>query len=929
MNTLDHWDRDTVTFLRKQLAKAVKEIRIATGFFTIQGYDLLRKALDKKHVSILVGFDENSAERLKAKMVEDIMAHLARWDVQDRREAVLDLVSKIQAGALRIVEHEVETLTDARIRRGDHAKLYIIDNHLILVGSSNLTYSGLRANYEAVSGNDDSVRVQQWLTWFQQYWDAKDTYDLTQALLEALLRWLELALPYDVYLRTILALVREDDTVAPRTSYKTPVQYQQVVIERILRQLKAWRGAFLVASTGLGKTIMATHAAYRLRMENEILNVMVFAPKQMRPDWERALSSAGLSYEIYTRDLLDQPETKNNHQVRRMVLALKNVDEKYIIFIDESQRFRNRINATGDRDRHSFTRLVDIIERKQPKVILLTATPFAKGVEDLNNQLYLLPHTAPRNTVRSDGQLAFEGMADYVLEQHIWSVSDTDDFFEKFMDLPVCTVISTSQVAKNFATKTDEGEYIDFGEHRRWLPQIEIRKVKTPLPLEVEMSQALDNGYFKHEMVSFKSRIGFHRTESTVEQNATVAWMSSPLALQEVIQKTIGNDYDVSFIRPQADRQATLGSILDKLIAFTYEDDQKLQALLYYLKQFVANHQKVIVFTERLATAVYLEKAICALLPQVQVANVVQEVEPGTYELKDFDTEVYDLILDFAPEANEDKIDEKRKAKKLDVFITTDAYSAGVNLQDASVVISYDIAWTPEIIIQRAGRILRFWTKPRRVSLFVFVANFMHDMERQRESQRVEQRMRKLVQRTRHAEKFSELPIIPEGESASYEALGPLAQVTIEALGLVDITEIEEFSGVSQFLMHITELNQNQEYARKIPDDITSALKYQGEQHLIYLLLRYQAEYHWVLYDLGSRQLVNLKEDALLEILRCTHGIPPATVDPRTIETYAQKAKHLWSQHMHIEVPESVERICAMYLLPETADEGAIFQTDL
>lgn len=926
MKVLDHWDRNTVHFLHTHLAAATKEIRIATGFFTVQGYDLLRGAWDGKHILILVGFDENSAERLKAKLIEDIMAHLARWDVQDRREAVLDLVRKLQAGALQIVEREVDMLADARIRHGDHAKLYIIDEHLVLVGSSNLTVSGLRHNYEAVSGNDQPERVQQWIALFQHYWEAEDTYDLTQALLEALLRWLEFALPYDVYLRTILALVREDDTLAPRSSYKLPVEYQQVVIERMLRQIKAWRGAFLVASTGLGKTIMATHVAYRLRVENEILNVMVFAPKQIRPDWELALSSAGISYEIYTRDLLDQPATKRNHQVRKMLAALENVDEKYLILIDESQRFRNRINATGDRERHSFTRLMDIIERKNPKVILLTATPFAKGVEDLNNQLYLLPHTAPRNTMRADGQLAFDGMADYVMDPHIWFVNDTEHFFEEFMDLPVCTVISTSQVAKNFATKTDEGEYIDFGEQRRWLPQIEIRKVKVPLPLEVEMSQALDQGYFKHEMMSFKSRIGFQRTESTIEQQATVAWMSSPLALQDVIQNTMNDTYDVDFVRSQRERQSYLGGIREKLTAFRYSDDHKLQALIYYLEQFLENDQKVIIFTERLATAMYLEKAIGALLPQAHVANVVRETEAGTYELKDFDAEVYDLILDFAPEANRDKLDDKRKARKLDILITTDAYSAGVNLQDASVVISYDIAWTPETIIQRAGRILRFWTKPRHVSLYVFVGNFVHDMDRRHESARVEERMQRLVQRTRHAEKFSELPIIPEGESARYESLGPLSQVTIEALGLVDITEIEEFSGVSRFLTHITELNQQQERARQIPDDITSALQYPGDKHLIYLLLCYQGEYHWTLYDLDRKQLIDLKEDALLEMLRCPQDTLPATIDPRTVEIHAQEAKMLWAQQMDINVPESVERICAMYLLPESADEATLFQ---
>lgn len=914
----DHWSRNTLGFLRPYLASAVSEIRIATGFFTVQGYNLLRSSFIDKEIFILVGYDEASAERLKSKLVEDIMAHLSRWDERDRRDAVLDLVEKIRRGEFRVVEREKTEFLDARIRTGDHAKLYIIDEDRILVGSSNLTVNGLRYNYEAVLTNDNPERVQTWMTWFEEYWNAPDTYDLTQALLDALLRWLELASPYDVYLKTILALVREDETEAPRGAYKMPVKYQQVVIERMLRQLKTWGGAFLVASTGLGKTVMATHTALRLKHQNQVLNVIVFAPKQVRPDWERTLKSAGISYEIFTRDLLDQPGTKRNQQVRRMLEAMEEIDDKYIIFIDESQRFRNRINATGDRQRHSFDRLVDTIKRKNPKVILLTATPFAKGVEDLNNQLHLLPHTAPRNVVRDDGQMAFDLMADEIMDTDVWRVRDHEEFFEEFMNLPVCTIISTSQVAKNFAKRTDEGEYIEFGEHRLWLPQIEIRKIKVPLPVERKMTRALDEGYFKHEMMSFKSRIGFQRTESTIEQNATVAWMSSPLALMDVIQKTIDGDYDVDFRRNSQDRQDVLGEILTDLKQFSYRDDSKIMALCHYLQQFSRNKQKVIIFTERLATAVYLEQALQNLIPEIRIANAVSETATGTYELKDFDTEVYDLILDFAPEANRDKITDRPLKQIYDVFITTDAYAAGVNLQDASVVISYDIAWTPETIIQRAGRILRFWTKPRRVSLYVFVGDFQENINRQKESSRVEERLRRLIQRTRHAEKFSELPIIPDGDKAQYDSLGSLTKVTVEDMGFVDLAEIEEFSGVSRFLIHITELSQNADYAKTIPDDITSALTYLGKRHQIYLLLRYAGEYAWTVYDIKNKQLIDLKEDALLETIRCASGTVSAGIDPHVIEQHAQDAKILWMKQANIEHPEVVERICALYLLPDT-----------
>lgn len=339
------------------------------------------------------------------------------------------------------------------------------------------------------------------------------------------------------------------------------------------------------------------------------------------------------------------------------------------------------------------------------------------------------------------------------------------------------------------------------------------------------------------------------------------------------------------------------------------------------MEQFAEDRQKVIVFTERLATAVYIERALKELAPSLRVANVVRETTTGDFQLKDFEQEVFDMIVDFAPEANSDKIANQAKRPSYDVLVTTDAYSAGVNLQDASVVINYDIAWTPETIIQRAGRILRFWTRPRQISFYIFVGKFQEDRKRKQESMRVEERFRRLSQRTSHAEKFSELPLIPESERVEYNSLGSLTDVTIEDLGFVSLGDIEEFSGVSRFLIHITELNQNLDYARSISDDVSSALQ-KGESHLLYLLLRSADKYVYLIYDVRRRKLMDIKEDELLELIRCSRKTQPSPIDPDIIERFAQAAKLKWIKQNHIEHAESVERICALYLLPENMDNA-------
>ncbi|MCB0028448.1 MAG: DEAD/DEAH box helicase family protein, partial [Anaerolineales bacterium] len=581
---------------------------------------------------------------------------------------------------------------DGRVRDRDHAKVYIADDNLAVVGSGNLTVNGLRQNVEGMA-LVPSERVTYWVEQFEQHWHDPQTVDLTQALLDALLAWLTLHPPYHVYLKTIAALIGEDDTPPPRPDYKMPVQYQQVVIERLLRQLEDWRGAMLVASTGLGKTVIATHTAYRLLLARKILNVIVLAPLQVLPNWQESMASGGIACETFTRDLLDQPLRRRGDKLSRLVAALERADERYIIFVDESHHFKNRLRAKDGRTRHSFDRLQAAVGRGA-MVVLLTATPLAKGVEDVNNQLYLLPHTAERRYVTAIGQHVIPGTRDDELDLNAWKVGDHEAFFSDFINLPVTTVISTSQVARNFAERTPEGDMIRFGSEKRWLPSVAIKKVRVPVPVEAGMSAALAGDAFKHKLKRFQSRGAWQISESTIHNQAIVAWTSSPAALREIVSNTLDGTYDEKWLCPLDKQWTLLEPIHGQLDALPAERDEKFLALCHILAEAQQTGQKAIIFTERHSTAHYLEQQLAQRLPGLRVASVVAQ-QDGKYRLKDFNRDVQELIIGFAPEANKD-IAESRDYEPYDAFISTDAYSTGVNLQDASIVINYDLAWTPD-----------------------------------------------------------------------------------------------------------------------------------------------------------------------------------------------------------------------------------------
>ena len=106
--------------------------------------------------------------------------------------------------------------------------------------------------------------------------------------------------------------------------------------------------------------------------------------------------------------------------------------------------------------------------------------------------------------------------------------------------------------------------------------------------------------------------------------------------------------------------------------------------------------EKVIVFTEFADTARYLEERLRA--------DGLADVDriDGTRG-----NDRYAMIKRFAPFYNKVPAEDRRKLAPLRVLISTDVLSEGVNLQDGSLLVNYDIHWNPVRLMQRIGRVDR------------------------------------------------------------------------------------------------------------------------------------------------------------------------------------------------------------------------------
>ena len=141
-----------------------------------------------------------------------------------------------------------------------------------------------------------------------------------------------------------------------------------------------------------------------------------------------------------------------------------------------------------------------------------------------------------------------------------------------------------------------------------------------------------------------------------------------------------------------------LAEFLNELRQFKPSHDDKLRALIDLLKTDpVLKKHKVMIFSEFMTTARYLatelEKAGIKGIDQIDSATKCRG----------------DVIRQFAPYYNgmTSQALADKNLSETRVLIATDVLSEGLNLQDATRLINYDLHWNPVRLMQRIGRVDR------------------------------------------------------------------------------------------------------------------------------------------------------------------------------------------------------------------------------
>lgn len=274
-------------------------------------------------------------ERFEAKLLRDALALNQEGLLRDRDSlafapatdrAIKRLLEFLASGKLEVRRYEKRFL---------HGKAFIFQNGQgVLAGSSNFTAAGLASNLELNLGQYQPGVTQQVEQWFEELWAEALPYDLA-ALYEA--RYEEYD-PYIIYLRVLWERYRNElDAERGRDGILHLTRFQTDGLDRARRILEKYNGVLIADSVGLGKSFLAGELL-RQTIERDRKRALLVAPAALRDgSWARFKHRFQLGVEtISFNELADEAALGGRTP------QLKSRPEEYsLIVVDEAHALRN------------------------------------------------------------------------------------------------------------------------------------------------------------------------------------------------------------------------------------------------------------------------------------------------------------------------------------------------------------------------------------------------------------------------------------------------------------------------------------------------------------------------------------------------------------------------------------------------------------
>lgn len=748
---------------------------LATGYVALGGLDALARLAEThpRRARLLLG-----AAPEAGALVDDA-AQEAEPLVRDRFEESLNALRRQRdfssfpplrrATLERVADFLTRDEVQVRryVQRFLHGKAYLLGtlddasamaHGAALVSSANLTWAGLTSNLELGMVHYQPNVVGMALRWFQGLWD--DAGDFKQDLLELLVPPIPETDPQTVFLRALLELYGDDleeDAEAARPG-SALTRFQQDGYDRAMRILERYGGVIYADGVGTGKTEIGLQFINEYAREKGF-HTLIISPAQLRDRlWQRRLDEANLPGQVVSyQQLANDRQLASGRPGTERILHVDK-DMYRLIVVDEAHAFRNSDTT--------WYEAMDRLMGGTPKhLVLLTATPVNNTLWDLHSLMLLFGRhdsafADPPLGIRSLRRFFLDAGAndpESISENILFPLIDAvavrrdraflerhypDDHFpdgtpvrfprpvliERRYDLDVAYPGIVRQVVAGIESLT----------MARYRPTAYFREGAREAADEAALAGLIQSGLLKRFESSWHSALTtIERMRGAIavvveglEQHGGIPPLSSlkELALDvqggatltDVVAEALARDgampaeaFRDDFLVDVRKDLAILNALATSLEALGGEPDPKLATLWQVLSSTAA--RKVAIFTSYQDTAHYLQEALEA---QPDLASGRPwEVVIGN----ETDANARAQALErFAPHSVTDD-PHFTTDNEVDLLISTDILSEGQNLQEAQAVLSFDMPWNPQRVVQRNGRVIRLKSPHDQVYLYTLL----------------------------------------------------------------------------------------------------------------------------------------------------------------------------------------------------------------
>ena len=474
----------------------------------------------------------------------------------------------------------------------------------------------------------------------------------------------------DVVRARIAALLAPDAATAPRLGTVVLEPHQRAAVARITAAIREFGGALLADETGLGKTFVA------LAIARDAARPLVVAPAALRDMWHDAASSAQVAIAFVSSEALSRRRTRPS-------------EDPDLVIVDESHHFRNQATA-----RHRA--LAALTARA--RVLLLSATPVHNSASDLTALLSLFlgarastldPAWMSRCIVRRSPKDVPAARLPYVPKPEPLRIDHDERHLDAILGLPPPLPP---------ADGGDGGVLLVYSLLRQWASTRAAlaEALRRRLARATALLAALETG--RHPSATELAAWSF--AEGAVQ-------LAFPeLVIEEARRVSAASDLAAA-VRAHA---GCVRALLDDLGTTTNPDLQRAA----HISALRSTHRgaKIVVFSQY-AESVSAMFRLLAREPGIAALTADGgQVAGGTLARGE-------VLARFAPRAQ--RVAPRRRVDSVDLLLTTDLLSEGVNLQDASVIVHLDLPWTPARLDQRVGRIARLGSSHERVAVYAML----------------------------------------------------------------------------------------------------------------------------------------------------------------------------------------------------------------